>query len=130
MKDESGVGSFCLGCFLIPFSLVLLWKNERKLVMYAKCIGKGREKVRNVDCNEPDEANDFELVHMSGVTVNREDIADPDFGLIVNNAYQLRRKVEMYQWKETIKTKEDDDGYSRKEYSYNRIWSEEKIDSS
>jgi len=33
------MGEFFIGLCLIPFSLVLLWKNEKKLVTYAKCIG-------------------------------------------------------------------------------------------
>ena len=127
MKDETGIGSFIFGCFLIPFALVLIWKNERKVVMYAKCMAKGREKVRSVDCNEPDEANDFELVHMSGETVNREEVADPDFGVAVSNAYRLRRKVEMYQWREIV---ERDDSDGDKKYKYEAAWCEEPIDSS
>jgi hypothetical protein len=30
--------TFIFGCLLIPFSLVLLWKNEKKLVTFAKCM--------------------------------------------------------------------------------------------
>jgi hypothetical protein len=29
---------FCFGCFLIPFAFALLWKNEKKLVTYSRCI--------------------------------------------------------------------------------------------
>ena len=76
----------------------MLWKNERKIVVFAKCLAHGKSKVVTVDCAQPDEANDFELVHMTGNTVNGEEIMDPDFGVSVQNAYRLTRKVEMYQW--------------------------------
>ena len=36
--DPYGIGGFIVGCFMIPFSLVLLWKNEKKIVTYAKLI--------------------------------------------------------------------------------------------
>lgn len=35
-KDYFGIGKFIVGIFLIPFSLVMLWKNERKLVVYTR----------------------------------------------------------------------------------------------
>ena len=37
-EDPWGIGSFIVGCILIPFSLALLWKNEKNLVNYAKVI--------------------------------------------------------------------------------------------
>ena len=58
-NDPYGIGGFILGCFLIPFSLVLLWKNERKVVMYTRVIDQGRQEVRTVDCEKLDDANDF-----------------------------------------------------------------------
>ena len=50
--------------------MLVLWKNEKKVVTFAKCINQGRELVRTVDCEEPDEDNEFELVHLTGETVN------------------------------------------------------------
>ena len=40
--DPWGIGSFFFGCLLIPFSLVLLWKNEKKLVTFAKMNDEAR----------------------------------------------------------------------------------------
>ena len=38
--DLSGaVFLFVLGLLLIPFSITYLWKNEKKLVTYRKCMG-------------------------------------------------------------------------------------------
>ena len=71
-----GIGSFFIGCFLIPFSLVLLWKNEKKLVTYAKVIAEARDECKNVDADEPSEENNFALVHCIGEAVNGEEITD------------------------------------------------------
>lgn len=46
------------------------------------------------------DANEFELVHLSGDTHNPTDLVDEDFGLSSQNAYRLTCKVEMYQWRE------------------------------
>lgn len=109
---------------MIPFALVALWKNERKVVMFAKCMEQGRKHVRSVDCEDPDDANEFELVHLTGETVNNMQICDNEFAIVAMNAYRLKRKVEMYQWRETCKEKD-----GKKKYSYESVWCEERIDS-
>ena len=120
-KDEDpwGIGAFIFGCILIPFSLVLLWKNEKKVVTYAKCIDQGREKVKTVECDDPDEVNELELVHTTGVAVNKEIITDPDFGIDASDSYRLKRKIEMYQYRERVSERD-----GRKHYTYEGIWSE------
>ena len=74
--DPYGIGSFVVGCMMIPFSLVLLWKNEKKLVTYAKVINQAREECRTIDADAPDGANELKLVHCMGTTENAEEIAD------------------------------------------------------
>ena len=74
--DPYGIGSFVVGCMMIPFSLVLLWKNEKKLVTYAKVISQAREECRTIEAEAPDGANEFKLVHCMGTTENKEEIAD------------------------------------------------------
>lgn len=37
-NDPYSFGSFIFGCLLIPFALVLLWKNEKKVVTFSKCM--------------------------------------------------------------------------------------------
>ena len=81
---------------LIPFSLVLLWKNEKKVVTFAKCMTEGRKQVRTVEAEDPDDTNEYELVHVTGTTVNNQEIVDNDFGIVAHNSYRLKRKVEMY----------------------------------
>lgn len=61
---------YFFGSLLTTFSLLILWKNEKKIVTFAKCINQGRDLVRSVDCEDTDEDNEFELVHLTGETVN------------------------------------------------------------
>ena len=61
---------------MIPFSLVLLWKNEKKLVTYAKVMNAARKECVTVDAAEIDGGNDYNLVHVIGTTENAEDIVD------------------------------------------------------
>ena len=61
---------------MIPFSLVFLWKNEKKMVTYAKLISAGREEARHVNADEPNDENNFKLVHVIGDAVNGEAITD------------------------------------------------------
>ena len=98
--DYFGLGKFIVGCFLIPFSLVLLWKNERKVVYFTRTVDLGRSACRSAIADWINDANEFELVHLCGDTHNPTNLIDEDFGLASHNAYRLTRKVEMYQWRE------------------------------
>ena len=64
-------------------------------------------------------------MHIAGRTYNKVDLSDHDFGVVAQDSYRLKRKVEMYQWIETYK-QEKDKAY----YTYAKVWSETPIDSS
>ena len=98
------VGSFIGGCILIPFGLTCLWKNEKKMVTYAKLIEQAEKECVNVEAEETNFVNDFKLIHVSGQThiPNDEKVLDPDFGIEREQVYRIRRKVEMFQWKEDV----------------------------
>ena len=51
-----------------------------------------------------DTANDGKLVHLTGLATTEDVLEDNDFGISAN-AIKLKRAVQMYQWKETKKTK-------------------------
>ena len=51
-------------------------------------------------------------------------ICDNDFAIVAMNSYRLKRKVEMYQWREICKEKD-----GKKKYHYESVWCEERIDS-
>ena len=48
-EDPHGIVLMIFGAFLIPFSQILLWKNERKAVTFAQLIVRGRKACISVD---------------------------------------------------------------------------------
>lgn len=123
-----GVGAGVL--FLIAFP-VLFW-NEQRAVTDAKSIKEGRSLVVSVPAETVSPSNEGALVHVIGVATTNETLQDPVFGLNLN-AIKLRRKVEMYQWKESSHTEEKKKvgGSTEKvtTYTYTKEWSENPIDS-
>ena len=97
-SDPYGIGAFVIGTILIPFSLVLLWKNEKKIVTFQKCMDRAEKEIKTVDCNDATAENNFKLIHVTGKTENKTDLVDNDFGVSIENSYRLKRKVEVYQW--------------------------------
>ena len=75
-EDPWGIGSFLLGCIMIPFSLALLWKNEKTQVNYARVIEQARDECRTIKADAPLDENDYKLVHCTGQAVNGEKITD------------------------------------------------------
>lgn len=94
--DPHGIVLMMFGLFLIPFSQVLLWKNEKKAVTFAKLISRARKACISVQHNKPSEYNDYSLVHVTGKTSNCEDLCDQEFSVVAENCYRLKRKVEMF----------------------------------
>lgn len=81
-KDDGwGIMAFICGLLLIPLSLVCLWKNEKKIVMYHRVIVNAQKACKSSDPKEIKDENDFELVHCQGTSRNEKDITDPDFGV-------------------------------------------------
>jgi len=80
---------------MIPFTLVLIWKNEKKIVMYARVISKAKKELKN-DVKAATEENELELVHTIGVSHNDEAIKDEEFAVEAENSYRMTRTCEMY----------------------------------
>ena len=120
------------GIILFIVAFPLLWWNEGRSVHTAKALKELDANVVSVSADKVQSQYEGKPVHMTAEAVSDETMTDPDFGVSAPGI-KLRRKVEMYQWKETEKTKEvkKTGGGSRKEttYSYDKEWSEEAIDS-
>ncbi len=128
-------GSFkgiLFGILLIIISIPLLWWNEGRTVERYRALEEGRGQVMSVGSDSVDPANDGKLIHTSGTATTEETLSDTEFG-ISKQALQLRRQVEMYQWKETKKTKKEKNlggsETTKTTYSYSREWSSSHIDS-
>ena len=121
---------FVVGLVLIPFAIVMLWKNEKKLVTFRKAMGQGRDECKSFECGDLNDENDWKLVHVHGETNNENDLVDESFGVVVRNGYKLVRMVEMYQWKERSETVHINENETRTDYYYDTVWCSHKIDSS
>jgi hypothetical protein len=128
----NSIKGILVGFVLIVVAVVALFWNEGRTVREAKTIAEGRSNVVSVDANTVGADNEGKLVHVTGRAVTTESLADPVFA-VKANALRLRRRVEMYQWKETKKShkKKKLGGGSRTEttYSYSGTWSPRVIDS-
>ena len=116
--------------FLVAFPL-LFW-NEGRAVHRAQALEEGSGMVISVAANSVDAANDGKLVHVSGKATTNETLSDPAFG-ITAKGLKLKRKVEIYQWMETSKSKTEKKLGGGTEtvttYSYAKKWSGSAIDS-
>ena len=74
---------------------VLFW-NEGRAVRRYKTLNEGAGILISVPEARVMSKNDGKLVHVSGMAVTDEILADPEFEPAVN-AIKLKRKVEMYQ---------------------------------
>ena len=117
-----------LGLILIPFSQVILWKNEGRAVSFARLFNHARNACIKVDPTQPvNQEHEYQLVHMSGKVHNEVNLCDRDFGVVAQDSYRLKRKVEMFQWQETFH--EAKKSGERAYYTYYKIWSDNPIDS-
>ena len=103
----------------------LLWWNEGNNVKNIKTTDELKKEVTEVNSDEIDKSNDGKLIVTSGELLASNEVNDYSFGVSVTTPI-LKRKVEMYQWKEEEHTDSNDEKY----YTYSKEWSDELIDSS
>jgi hypothetical protein len=126
-----GIGSFILGLFLIPLSLVCIWKNERKIVVYHKLMDKAHKNlITDVKAEDPvDGKNEYELVHVKGTSASNDVLRCDQLDYEISNCYRLIVHSEQYQWQETVREERVDKDRTRKVYDYSKVWSSSKISS-
>lgn len=121
-----------IGLILFVISFPVLFWNEGRAVKTAKSLNEGESVTVSVASDAIDPANEGKLVHTTGMATTEDVLRDELFG-IESNAIRLTRVAEMYQWKENkkTKTKKKIGGGTRKttEYTYNKTWSAQRIDS-
>ena len=122
-----------IGIVMFLGSFVLLFWNEWNYVQEAKSLAEGEKSVISVKADSVDKANEGKLIHLSDKATTDETLEDQQFKLQQPQALQLIRKVEMYQWKENVKTtKKKKLGGGRtttKTYTYEKVWSSTPINS-
>lgn len=121
------------GLILFLAAFPLLWINEGYALRTARSLRQGAREVVNVPADRIDPAKDGKLVHVAGRATTTETVADSEFNVSVN-AIKLRRKVEMYQWKETKSNRSRKNAGGSETttttYKYDKVWSEQPSDSS
>lgn len=129
----SSIKNVFIGILFVLGSIVFLFWNEGNAVKTEQSLKEGASAVVSVSSQTKDSANEGKLIHFSGMAQAPNMLLDSDFG-ISTPAIKLKRTVEVYQWKEDVKTttKEKFGGGTEttKTYSYSKDWSDSTIDSS
>lgn len=122
-----------VGLIMVIAAFPLLFWNEGRAVKTAKSLDEGRGAVVTTDSGRVDPAKEGKLVHTTGRAKSTETLTDPVFNVSVT-AIGLKRKVEMFQWKESSKSESKNKLGGGTEtvttYSYAKEWSDSFIDSS
>ena len=129
---EAAIGVLVGLAFVVVTGGVLFW-NEGRAVQTYRSLAEGAGLVIDVANDRVDAGNDGKLIHVQGELQTTAPLVDPALGVQARGA-RLVRSVEMYQWKEESRTethKRVGGGEDRTTtYSYERVWSDRKIDSS
>ena len=96
--DSYGIALMILGFLLIPFSQIVLWKNEQRAVKFAYLLSRAQKACIIGNINSAESENMDKLIHLAGITKNHVNLCDRDFSVVAQDSYRLKRKVEMYQW--------------------------------
>jgi len=127
---KSALGGIVVGLILVVVAAGLQFWNEGRTLRQQQLLDAGRAEVVEV---APDAAaaRDGKLVHRTGQLAAEGLREDPDFGQVAEGL-GLRRRVEMYQWKERKETREETSvggsKTTRTVYHYDRVWDDELID--
>jgi hypothetical protein len=118
---------------LLTLAIVLQFWNEGRTLKRDAALAEGRADVVAVSADGPLAANDGSLVHVSGIAAAGSALTDNAFGVSAP-VLGLRRRVEMFQWREKKQRKEEKlGGGSTREvvtYRYETAWLDDAIDSS
>lgn len=116
----SRIGGAIMGVLIAPLILLggsgfLFW-NEGRTVHTAQSLDEGEKQVVTIAADKIDPANNGKLVYVTGKTAVEGELHDEKLG-IKATAIKLKRVVEMYQWEEDKKTKNN-----KTTYTYHKKW--------
>lgn len=122
------------GIVLVIASIVLLYWNEGRAVAVIQALDQAARHVVEVSASAPSPSAEGKLVHVTGMMTTTQTVRDPVLGVGGAALLRLRRKVEMFQWKEekstTHKKSVGGSETTQTTYTYHREWSDQPIDSS
>lgn len=112
------------GIIFVIIGIVILVINERGNVINIRDNKELQNAYVDVVSETVDKDSEGKLIATSGkLDYNNETLTDTKFNISISTPL-LERKVEVYQWEE--ETEERDDQTT---YNYNKVWSDEVIDS-
>jgi len=121
-----------VGLLLLVIALPLLFWNEGRAVHRYKTLKEGASEVISIQADSVDNAHAGKLVHVSGSAETDSILRDSVFEISVN-AIHLKRSVEMYQWKENVRSetrnKVGGGTETTKTYTYEKVWRDNLIKS-
>ena len=122
-----------VGFGLIAGAIGLLWWNEGNSVEQAKALGEMKQNIITLPNTKYDIKYENKAVLLTGETKPLNRLIDKEFG-VSSDGLVLKKRVEMYQWRETSQTKTEDKLGGGTEtvttYDYSRVWSQSHINSS
>lgn len=129
----NSIKGILVGLILIVVAFPVLFWNEGRAVKTRKDLNQGAKQCVSAPADTVDQANDGKLLHITGMADASGELTDNQFGVSAK-ALKLKRKVEMYQWKENSETttKKKLGGKEEKttKYTYAKVWAEGRHDSS
>jgi hypothetical protein len=127
------IGVF-IGPLLIIGAIVLLSWNEGRAVHAIMGLNAAQQMLVEAQAASPSPGNDGKLVHVVGQATASAAVADSDLNVNFPGQVTVARTVEMYQWQEKKSSHTEDKLGGGQEttttYTYEQVWSEDKIDSS
>ena len=110
------------GIALLVIGTCILWLNEGDYVANMKAVKDVSENVIDISSETVDASNNGKLVCLSGGFVIPDELVEDSLFSVGTKTAKLERIVEVYQWRES----QDSDN----NYTYDKEWSEDLIDSS
>lgn len=133
-RMKNAFGGIGAGILLFLAATYLMYWNEGRSVRTGDAIAEAQLMAEELpSISSLDGAFDGKLVHAVGGTATTDELTDHMFGIKVNNAVKLRRKVEYYQWveesKQETRTKLGGGQETVTTYTYRMDWVSNPVDS-
>ncbi|WP_192891784.1 TMEM43 family protein [Vibrio bathopelagicus] len=131
-RVKASISDLGFGVFLISLALFALYANEHRSDHREKVLKQGQKAAISIASDQRDWNNNRKLVHTYGLASTEDILVDSEFGIKAVGIH-LKRRVQVYQWKESRRThiQKLSDGTEKEvtTYTYRKVWSERLNDS-
>ena len=121
------------GILLLSIAVVVILINEFRCMLRYDSIMDDLARIVTISADRPDPINEGKQVYAAGFIYSDDSLYDPDF-CVTARAVLLKRKVQMFQWKEVVRSdyvKNDQGKFeSQTLYSYQKEWDPTVINNS